>query len=171
MNNEKGVAILEFMVIFPILLAAIFAVLTIARHLRYTQVAATLSREAAVLTYRECATERDLRLELCLNEVRDELLAISEGIAPNTEIIVSVFVKDPVTELITVAEKSSPVGAGQVSRYQISGESITGISDETFLNNRTIVIGEVYIPFLFPLLNMPGFGGFAPDFVYNQVVI
>jgi len=158
-------------IIFPLFIGIVFTVFTVARHLRYTQIAAVLSREAAVLTFRECVSERDLRLILCLNEVRDEIRGITTEIAPNSEVIVSVYVKDHVTGEITVAERSDPTGTGQVSKYQRSGENITGITNETFLNNRTIVIGEVYIPFLFPALDFPGFSNFAPEFVYNQVII
>lgn len=54
-TGERGVAILEFALIFPVLVALTFFVLEIAQYLRVAQSATVLARTAANTAFRFCA--------------------------------------------------------------------------------------------------------------------
>lgn len=125
--SQTGGAILEFAIVIPILLALSFGGFEFSRSLKIAQVGSTLSREAANLAFRRCATETGASLTSCLQTVADDTVNFSRVTLPNVSIVLSVWAYDPSLDASQQTQQTSIVAATSSTTYNAT--DITGNSN------------------------------------------
>ena len=153
-EEQSGNAMLELAIIIPVILGIFFVGFQFSNYLEKWQLATTFSREAANGSFRACAAERDdpaapeviNRLSTCLREEHDRLINQAGGVAPNMQVIISIYRYDSDTNRVT-REGIAGNGAPHTSKFTTGkfsdSDSILG---STLEDNRIVVVGEVYIP-------------------------
>ena len=96
-KDENGAILLEFAMVWPVMALIVFAGIEYSRCFRNMQMAASLSREAASVAYRDCGSDLQgdrNRLDTCLNSIRLEIEALAENLNEGSKIVISVYGRD-----------------------------------------------------------------------------
>lgn len=175
-EDEKGIAMLEFVVILPLLLGLSIAALELSRSLRHAQLASTLSREVASIAYRECTNLPPPETMSCLEQIATPLTDFAQRLIPNSLVIVSVYALDDSSGVEVLQRRGifplqasdGTVGVSQTKNSITNGVAMDGVQgsqqgttfsgvveEEWVREHRMVVIGEAYVPFV-PVLPFAG---------------
>lgn len=187
--RQRGVALVEFLLVIPTLLLVFFGAVELARFIRVRQGALVLNREAALRASRECGgilsiqagawsiPETELALQSCLQRVTGQLQGVAETSIPGTTFRFSTLKRLPTP---TVATHSYQFGGGEPLSLPSDGQSVLWgatpiMSRDDFLIMRQLVLVEVryrYQPLCVEALSVIGFSPlFSNQGVYSDVSI
>jgi len=181
--DEKGAVLIEFAIVWPIMFLIVFSGIEYSRSFRNMQMAASLSREAASVAYRDCASDipGDEHLSPCLIRVRNNIERLAENLNEGSKIVISVYGIDSGSMERLGISPSIGNGLGtdldnlyfDYSRFSPTASGINGNIDvdANFDGHRRIVIAEAWVPFQ-PLL--PGYASianFLSDNFYDSTVL
>lgn len=157
LESEEGNAIVELAFVLPIFLFIVFAALEYSRTLERLQWSSMLSREAASITYRRCASERGALLDGCLDvQVVQKLSQRIDVFAPGTEFVVALFTYDA-TRNPKVRREGLFGGGTFRSNFSSSGFTATSLQQQiddnelgspgrALAENGILAVGACYIP-------------------------
>jgi hypothetical protein len=145
-KDENGAILLEFAMVWPVMALIVFAGIEYSRCFRNMQMAASLSREAASLAYRDCGSDLPgTHLDFCVNEKRLEIESLAENLNEGSKIVISVFGRDTGNldrlsispSLGNDAGQLEDVGGGVFQQYtdHDSDENTPSILNGSDLNN------------------------------------
>lgn len=153
MSDEKGSALIEFGIVFPIFILLFFAGYEFSNFLERWQQTTTYSRTAANNVFRDCAADRNddsqevaQRLTLCLAEQRTRILDEVSQLSPELEMVLSVYEYDEVSNRVN---RIAIVGssARHPSRYSVADFRSPGSTfGQAIRENEILVVGEAYSP-------------------------
>ena len=168
LTQDRGVAVVEFAILAPILLFFAIAGLEFSRSMKYTEVATMLSREAASIAYRVCSGEVDPQTsDRCLQKVREDIEGFGDNVFPGTTVLLSLFRFDGDSETCSGRiDRLAFVGGERhaskvkfVDRQLLLGQQYgenyntprdwhsAEVSRELVCKHRAVVVSEVHIPF------------------------
>jgi len=94
-KDESGAVMLEFALVFPIMLLIVFSGIEYSRCFRNMQMAASLSREAASVAYRDCASDLPGdQLDHCIRTAREDIEKLASNLNEGSKIVISVYGRD-----------------------------------------------------------------------------
>lgn len=174
-NNQRGVAIMEFAILLPLLAMISIASLELVRTSGALKVAVQMSREAANIAFRDCigvgeptnAEDRQLLLT-CLNERRAVTNTFNQSWGrPGIEVLLSYY---------EVVEKNGvPVveywGTSSSGVYPTKFDASKLLTEITKLPGERIVVAEVYVPHRAIVPGIAGLFHYDPDFLYDLTVL
>jgi Flp pilus assembly protein TadG len=186
-RDESGVVMMEYILIFPLLILIFFATLDINQFLRANQIASVLSRESAARALRRCATLMRTRdgamdvartgtaVQTCLNRVTQEI----QGVLPtnnNYEVRVTVFrfiPNDPATTANeqTVVSYSATTNPA-VKTFSLSGGTVRAggqdvVTAADLQSRRVVAAAEIEYSFTPVLLTTFDIGGTTIKQLFN----
>ena len=190
--DERGVAIYEFALILPIVCLFAFMGLEFSRALRYSQLASSLSREAASVVYRDCTNRSVPDTMSCLTAAQQSLQLFGSKLIPGSQLVLSVYDWDSTSGPVRVRRLGiGPVTAAtgypgvHQTKYSVTGGTmITGIqgtlvgsgiagdiSSQLLEKHRVIVISEAFIPYSSLSGNILARIGFNPSVFYDVTIV
>lgn len=178
MKRCSGNVLLELALILPVAIMVVFISLEVARCIEFIQVASSLGREAASLALRECSGDAQPKLDHCLNQIRDKIMQdYAGGLVPGTVVSASVYAKNPTTSALTSG--ASDASGAYSTQYSLSGESIVGsdvhespnLSSGVLDEQRTVVIGEAFVPYSPMIPGLSGLFGLSEGRFYHVTVM
>jgi hypothetical protein len=171
---ERGIALVEFAIIVPVLFAIIFGGIELARALRVQKMVSTMSREVANIAFRECTPALE-PVQACLENVVERVVPLSSPGMSEVIVIVSVYRVNPVTGFVEqagtargFADASDPEPNLQ-SRICLSG-CLENLNSSLVRDAGMIAVGEVYSRFT-PIVGIiPNYLWFNPERLYEATV-
>lgn len=160
----------EFAMVVPLILGILAAGLELSRSLHYLQIAATLSREAASISYRECLADQPPKSQACLDHEQQRLRRLAGSVGEGIEIIISIYEFDEATGEF---RRLGTSGTGQYgSKFNVVGNTMQGGIDDTVLrSHRRVSIGEVYVPYRPIIPYVGGLFGIDARGYYDATII
>ncbi len=184
-RDQSGSAMIECALVLPVILLIIFGGFELANGLSAIQAANFLSREVAVVAYRDCAFDNSsatattpatsyLNAETCLNAVVTKYQNETAPIMPDTNFALSLY-----TISGSVVTRTAGVESGGVSsrytttNFNSSADALNQAFTATLNQHRIVVVSEVFVPRESVRGSIPRFwnysfftgavGGFLPD--------
>ncbi len=177
--GEPGHAFIEILLILLILGAIAFCGLEFVRSLRHSQVAATLSREAASVAFRDCTASNTP--VPCLDREKQQVAKIANSLFPGGEVIISLLTYDQITNKFVLVARSTLTGP-YASKFGLTlpgpkiGTALTGILADinvvsAIKSNRTTVVAEVFLPYDAIVKGIPKMFSYDPDVFYDITIM
>jgi Flp pilus assembly protein TadG len=163
---ERGIALVEFALILPLLLALTLGVMELIHSTNVAKVASQLSREAANLALRQCTESASVVTCLQSQQTLIQNFARNNGFA-GTEVIISYYKTSDAASPVLTQVASSGVGT-YPTRFAADG---SGFAPEIkSLKGQSMYIAEVYIPYTAVVRRIAGVFDFGLTFLYDVTV-
>lgn len=182
-KSDSGHAIAELAFFLPVLVLIAFASLEFSMMLKNYELATTLSRELANVAYRECAVsieamntantmfDPDPCLDLVIRDLQQKFTKVA-----NVQLVVSLYHWNPGAGSSGRSVMKATNGGNYPSRYSVSRLERADVSTPTLGTSiieeyRTVIIGEVYVPYNLMFSFMSRFASPVSGAMYAATVI
>ena len=168
-KSEAGLALIEFALFLPIILAVTLGGLEFARAMKVSKTVSTLSSEAANTALRECAPVWE-ELDKCLKDERRKLKNISTAGITALEVVISVYGTDPTTGEIRRLGMAPPEDEQRPetkTRFCFNATCDHEIRRNLIIENELIVVGEVFAGYKPVVSVIPKTYWFNPEVMYE----
>lgn len=187
-SQERAAALIEFMLVLPIMIIVIFLGIEFSRALYHMQLAASLSHQAANLAYRDCVgdpagnprtadqiseitgTENRKQIERCLEARRQIVQGVANRMAPGSVITVSLYRYDEGSKS-AARFPSAPARSAFSWKDPEEGIVASSKSESSLFSRSHLLAGEAFIRFETALSGIWEIVGGAPMEFYDALVL
>jgi Flp pilus assembly protein TadG len=153
-RGQCAAALVELALVMPVFFLVGFSAIELSRAINYVESVSTLSREAARMAYVNCSSESDAAMDACISQVRVDANAYAAAVRPGSEVIISVYKLNPVTNVVAqlspapAITATSPSGkfTTRFTTARVQSEAINNSTGQQSLcvHKQVLVISEVY---------------------------